>query len=199
MSWNVPQQKIGATLDWIDYIAATLFTILGAGCLVTVLIGVPGTWLMILIALGLEFLQRLWAAPGSDWMFPIWVFVVVVLIAGLGELLELVAGAFGAKKGGASRKGMLGALLGGVMGAIIGTFLIPIPLVGSLVGALVGCAGGAILGELNNSKEIELKDTLKPAAGAVVGRVLGTLAKLPCALMVWVILSVSAFVRISWL
>ena len=34
---------------------------------------------------------------------------------------------------------------------------------------------------------------LKPAAGAVVGRILGTLAKLPCALAVWVILSISAF------
>ena len=186
-------------MDWIDYIAATLFTILGAGCLITVVIGVPGTWLMILLALALQFLQRIWAGAGQDWMFPIWVFVVVVLVAGLGEILELVASAFGARKGGASRKGMLGALIGGIAGAVAGTFLIPIPLIGSLAGALLGCAAGAIAGEMNGSREIEFKDTLKPAAGALVGRVLGTLAKLPCAVVVWVILSVSAFVRIPWL
>ena len=181
-------------LIWIDYIAATVFTILGMGCLVTVVIGVPGTWIMILLAIGLEFLQRLWAPTGSDWLFPIWIFIVVIVIAGVGEVLELVAGAYGAKKGGASRKGMLGALIGGIFGAIIGTFVIPIPLIGSLIGALMGCAAGAIVGELNNEGDTRLKETIKPAAGAVIGRVLGTLAKLPCALAVWVILSVSAFV-----
>lgn len=181
-------------MDWIDYIAATLFTLVGAGCLVTVVIGVPGTWIMIALALGLEFLQRLWAPEGSDWLFSIWVFVAVVIIAGIGEALEFVAGAYGAKKGGASRRGMLGALIGGFAGAILGTVLIPIPLVGSLIGALLGCGAGAIIGEMNNSRETTLKETLKPATGAVIGRVLGTLAKLPCAIAVWVILSVSAFV-----
>ena len=90
---------------------------------------------------------------------------------------------------------MLGALLGGIVGAIVGTFVIPIPLVGSLIGALFGCGLGAIIGELNNAKDTRLKDTIKPAAGAVVGRILGTLAKLPCAIAVWVILSVAAFWR----
>jgi uncharacterized protein YqgC (DUF456 family) len=180
--------------EWIDYTAASLFTLMGAGCLLLVVIGMPGTWLMIVLAICLEFLQRLWAPAGSDWMFSIWVFVGVVLIAGLGEVLELVAGAFGAKKGGASRKGMLGAMLGGILGALIGTFMIPIPVIGSLIGALLGCAGGAVVGELNNSPETTLKDTIKPATGAVIGRVLGTLAKMPCAIAVWVTLAVSAFV-----
>ena len=178
--------------DWIDIVAATVFTLLGAGCLVTVLIGIPGTWIMIGLAVGLEFLQRLWAPAGSDWVFSIWIFLAVLVIAGIGEVLELIAGAYGAKKGGASRKGMIGALIGGVLGAIIGTFIIPIPLVGSLIGALLGCAGGAIVGELNN-EDTTLKQTIKPAAGAVIGRVLGTLAKLPCAITVWVVLSVAAF------
>ena len=181
-------------MEWIDYLAASIFTLLGAACLLIVVIGMPGTWIMIGLAIGLEFLQRLWAPAGSEYMFSIWVFVAVILIAALGEFLEFVAGAFGAKKGGASKRGMLGVLIGGVLGAIIGTFIIWIPFVGSLIGALLGCAGGAIIGEFNASRETTLKDTIKPAAGAVIGRILGTLAKLPCALAVWVILSVSAFI-----
>lgn len=180
-------------MEWIDYLAASIFTLLGAGCLLIVVIGMPGTWIMIALAVILEFVQPLWAPAGAEWMFSIWIFVAVILIAALGEFLEFVAGAFGAKKGGASKRGMLGALIGGVVGAIAGTFVIPIPLVGSLLGALLGCALGAIIGELNASSDTKLKDTLKPAAGAVVGRILGTLAKLPCALVVWVVLSISAF------
>lgn len=182
-------------MDWIDLIAAIIFTIIGMGCLVIVLVGMPGTWVMIGLAVGLEFLQRLWAPTGSAWMIPIWVFIVVVLVALLGEFLELVAGAFGAKKGGASRKGMLGALIGGIGGALVGTFAIPIPLVGSLLGAIIGSAIGAIIGELNATPDTTLKDTVKPAAGAVLGRILGTLAKFPCAVVVWITLSTAAILQ----
>ena len=59
-------------MEWIDYIAATLFTLLGAGCLLGVVIGVPGTWIMIVLAVILEFVQPLWAPAGSPYMFSIW-------------------------------------------------------------------------------------------------------------------------------
>ena len=179
-------------MNWIALVAAIIFCILSFGCLALVLVSFPGTWIMILLAVGLEFLQRLWAPAGSDWMFPWWIFLIVVVIAALGEFLELIAGAFGAKKGGASKKGMLGALIGGVLGAIVGTFAIPIPLIGSLLGAIAGSAIGAIIGELNAGSHVQLKDTVKPAAGAVIGRILGTLAKFPCAVVVWTTLSVTA-------
>lgn len=182
-------------MAWLDYTSASLFTLLGIGCLMLVVIGMPGTWLMIGLAALLEFAHYFWADAGDPWMIPLWVFIVVILVAGLGELLELVAGAFGAKKGGASKKGMIGALIGGILGALVGTFAIPIPLVGSLVGAVLGCATGAILGELNHNPNSKLADTIKPAAGAVAGRILGTLAKLPCAIVVWAMLSSAAFWR----
>jgi hypothetical protein len=38
-----------------------------------------------------------------------------------------------------------------------------------------------------------LRDSAKPAFGAVLGRVLGTLSKLPIAVAVWVLLAVAAF------
>ena len=182
-------------MAWIDLLLAIIFLLLGSGCTVIVLIGLPGTWLMLALAFGLCLLQRLWAPSGSEWMVPWWVFLIGVVIAIIGEVLEFMAGALGAKKGGASKKGMLGALLGGFAGTILGTFLIPVPIVGSLIGAIVGCGVGAVVGELMASPDSRIKDTIKPATGAVVGRILGALAKLPCAFVVWVLLGVSLFIQ----
>ena len=182
-------------MAWIDLFLAIIFVVIGSGCTVVVLIGLPGTWVMIALAFGLCAIQRLWAPSGSEWMVPWWVFVISIVIAIIGEVLEFMAGALGAKKGGASKQGMLGALIGGFAGTIIGTFVIPIPIVGSLIGAILGCGIGAVIGELKATPDAQLKDTLKPAAGAVVGRILGALAKLPCAFVVWVLLSVALFLH----
>ena len=135
-------------MAWIDLLLAVLFMVIGSGCTVIVLIGLPGTWLMIALAFGLSLTQRLWAPSGSEWLVPWWVFLIGIVIAIIGEVLEFMAGALGAKKGGASKQGMLGALIGGFAGTLIGTFVIPIPIVGSLIGAIIGCGIGAIIGEL---------------------------------------------------
>ncbi|MEE2681813.1 MAG: DUF456 domain-containing protein [Planctomycetota bacterium] len=180
---------------WIDLLLAVIFVVIGSGCTVIVLIGLPGTWLMIALAFGLCLVQRLWAPSESEWMVPWWVFVIGIVIAGVGEILEFMAGALGAKKGGASKQGMFGALIGGFAGTLIGTFTIPIPIVGSLIGAILGCGIGAILGELKATPDAQLKDTIRPAAGAVIGRILGALAKLPCALVVWIMLSVALMLQ----
>ena len=119
--------------------------------------------------------------------------MISIVIAIIGEVLEFIAGALGAKKGGASKQGMRGALIGGFAGTILGTFLIPVPIVGSLIGAILGCGVGAVIGELKASPDSRLKDTIKPATGAVVGRILGALAKLPWAFVVWVLLAVALF------
>lgn len=177
---------------WLDLVAVLIFIVLGAGSITLVVIGLPGTWLLIGLAVGLEFIQRLWAPSGSEWLIPWWVFIVAVVIAIIGEVLEFLAGALGAKKGGASKRGMLGSLLGGLIGTVAGTVLIPIPIIGSLVGAVIGCGAGAIIGELTAEHDVQLKDTIKPAAGAVVGRILGTLAKVPCAAIAWVVLCAAA-------
>lgn len=182
-------------MAWIDLLLAVIFMVIGSGCTVIVLIGLPGTWLMIALAFGLCLVQRLWAGSGSDWLVPWWVFLIGIVIAIIGEVLEFMAGALGAKKGGASKQGMLGALIGGFAGTLIGTFTIPVPIVGSLIGAIIGCGIGAVIGELKATPEAQLKDTIKPAAGAVVGRILGALAKLPCALVVWILLSVALLLQ----
>ena len=109
----------------------------------------------------------------------------------LGEFLEFTAGTVGAKRGGASRRGMVGAFIGGVVGAILGA---PFGLIlGALAGGMVGTAIGAMVGELTRSG-VTLNQTIKPATGAMAGRLFGTLGKLACGIVAWVVLTVAAFV-----
>ena len=49
-------------------------------------------------------------------------------------MLELFSGVLGAKKGGGTRRGMVGSVIGGLVGAFALTFFFP--LVGTLVGSL---------------------------------------------------------------
>ena len=81
--------------------------------------------------------------------------------------------------------------MGGLAGAVLG-LAIPLPIVGSLIGALIGTFLGAMAGELTLPDQ-DWRGTLRPATGATVGRVLGTLSKIPIAVAMWIALVVAAF------
>ncbi|MFM7053025.1 MAG: DUF456 family protein [Planctomycetota bacterium] len=172
---------------------AVVFALFGACCLGVAVLGIPGAWMMIAAAVGIDCLDWLWLPAGAPLTFHPLTIAAAALVAGVGELLEFLGGAAGARRFGASGRGMLGALVGGFVGAIAGTVLIPILVVGTLAGALAGTALGAIAGELLSGKR-RLKDTVRPAAGAVVGRIAGTLLKLPTTAAVLCILASAAFV-----
>lgn len=180
-------------MEWILYIVAAGFALLGVACLVLVVLGLPGTWVMIGIALVIEALDGIYLSDEADPTFTWWIIGLAILLAGVGELLEFLAGVLGAKKGGASRRGMIGSLIGGIVGAIVLTPLLPIPVVGTLIGALIGTFAGAVVFELSHPENNDVRDTVKPAVGATIGRLLGTLAKVPIAIVVWLTLSVAAF------
>jgi uncharacterized protein YqgC (DUF456 family) len=116
-----------------------------------------------------------------------------VVLAGLGELIEFAAGAAGAKRGGAGRRGMIGALIGGIVGALLLTPFIPVPVVGTLIGAIIGTFIGAVLGEVTGLEPKTVRGSMKPALGATIGRVAGTVGKMGTAIVVWLTLSVAAF------
>ncbi len=186
-------EPIAQALDlaWIAWPVASIFTLLGLACIVLMLLGLPGTWFMIGLAVTIDLIDVWWLPEEDRPTFSILVLAIAVALAALGELLEFVASALGAKKAGASRRGVIGALAGSLVGAVAGTFLLPIPVVGTLAGAVAGSFGGAVLGEVSAGRSIE--HTMKPATGAAIGRVLGTLGKLPFSVAVWAILSVAAF------
>lgn len=106
-----------------------LFVCSVTGVLIGVL-GLPGNFVPVAAAL----VAVLWG-NGTDftWMW----FVIFLLVAASGEVLEQITGAVGARKSGASRAGMLGAVLGGLLGGIAGTVILPV--IGSFVGVFLGC------------------------------------------------------------
>jgi uncharacterized protein YqgC (DUF456 family) len=177
---------------WIWFwliLVGLLFAVIGVACVISVVFGLPGSWLLILMALLIEVADTLYLPEGERQTFHWWVLIVCIVLAGIGELLEFFAGMLGAKTAGSSKYGVWGALIGGLGGAILGLF---IPLIGSLVGALLGTFLGAIAGELIWQKR-SLQDSVVPATGATIGRILGSLSKVPIAFAIWLLLVVSVF------
>lgn len=151
-----------------------LFGLFGAACVFATLVGLPGTWALLGGALLVEALDFLWLGAGvSTFGWP-WL-VGAVLLALLGEGLEFVSGLLGARAGGATRRGMIGAVLGGLLGALGGTALVPV--VGTLVGGALGTFGGALLGETTGPAARSRREALVPALSATVAKVMGSIAK----------------------
>jgi len=178
----------------IEILVALGFATLGLLAVGLVVAGLPGAWLLIAAAITTDLLQDMWMPAGAPLTFHPITIGVAVLVAAIGEVLEFALSAAGAKRFGASRAGMIGSIIGGVLGALIGTCAIPLPVAGTLAGALLGTAAGAVLGELAGGKK-SIRQTARPATGAVIGRLIGTLAKLPCAAIVFLILAVAAFAK----
>lgn len=179
-------------VDWLHYFIITAFALVGMACVFSVVISLPGTWVMLGLAVLIELIDGLYLTAAEPVTFGWKVLAVCFGIALFGELLEFIAGALGAKAGGGTRRGMVGAIVGGFVGGIAFTFMLPIPLVGTLVGALVGTFVGAVMGEVTAEQAMTVRGSMRPAAGATVGRVLGTVAKVGIAMVVWVVLVVAA-------
>lgn len=178
--------------DSIPLTVGAGYALFGLLCVFLVVVGLPGTWILIAGAIVIDCLDWLWLPPGSPLTFHPLTIIAAILVGLVGEALEFALSAAGARRFGASKRGMLGAVIGGVVGAIAGTLLIWIPVVGTLVGALAGTAAGAIIGETSDGKKT-IREATQPAIGAVIGRVLGTLAKLPVAVAVWIIFAIAVF------
>lgn len=162
-------------------LAIPLFGLLG---LSLTLVGLPGTWLTLAGAALAE-----WAT--EERLFSTWTLVAAVGLACVGELLEFLAAAGGARRAGASRAGAVGALIGGVLGAVAGTFLIPVPLVGTIAGGALGAFALSALAERGEGRP--LAEALDVGGGAARGHALGLLGKLGAAVGVWFLLTVAAF------
>ena len=163
-----------------------LLTVNALGVLLVAL-QMPGTWLILLATT----VAAWWGGLAWDGvMFTYWTLIALLLLAILGEVLEFFAGAAGASKAGASRRGVMGAIVGGVVGAILGTiFLAFIPILGTLIGAALGAGVGSIAGDLWAGRKWGLAFTA--GRGAAVGRFWGALWKLVIALMMWTVVVVA--------
>jgi uncharacterized protein YqgC (DUF456 family) len=178
------------------YVVASLVSILALGFLLLTLVGLPGTWGMVVMAVLLA-----WLVPQEVFTSIPWIYVAVLVgLALLGELVEFVASAAGVGKLGGSRRAATLAIVGSLVGAIVGMVVglpIPIPVVGSLIGSIilggVGAAVGALIGERMTGKAWD--GSVKIGMAAFVGRIFGTVGKTFCAAIMAAMLIVLVWVK----
>jgi uncharacterized protein len=140
-------------------------------------LGLPGLWLIVV------------AAPVFNWLtgtrrIGLATMIGVGLLAVAAEVLDLVLAAGAARKYGGTQRAAWGAAIGGLAGALIG---VPIPVEGSVVGALTGVFLGALVAEA--SRGTGAKGAVRVATGAVIGRVVASVAKvgIACVMAGWVL------------
>ena len=154
--------------------------VLGLTCMVAWalnLLALPGNW----VSIGAIAIY-VWLGPDDGRAaIGISVLVAAFLLALLGEAIELIAAAMGAKRAGASRRGTLFALIGSFIGAIVGAIVgIPIPAVGSILAAILfggaGATVGAMYGEWSDGRP--WRESWAVGHAAFWGRTFGMLGKL---------------------
>ncbi len=163
----------------------TLMIVVGLLSVVATIAGLPGTWVVLLAALALQW----WRPDTYDW----WTLGVAGGLVILAEVVEFAAGAMGAGKAGGSKRAALAATVGGLIGALVGTVVIPVLIVGTIVGAAVGSGVGALA--LERTKQGRTwGDAGRVAQGAFVGRLVATVVKGALALVLAVILAAAVFI-----
>ncbi|MBY0313367.1 MAG: DUF456 family protein [Phycisphaerales bacterium] len=175
-TWDILVGLGACTLAWVG-VLLTAFTL-------------PGIWFALLAAGAAQW----WSiAMRPEPMFSWWTLGVCAALALTAELVEVGASAVGAAKAGGTKKGAIGSVIGAILGAIVGTFALAfLPVLGTIIGASIGAGLGALLLE-KHLGEKTWQEAGKVGAGAAIGRLLATVAKVAFAAVVATVLSVAAF------
>src|SRR6266540_2682307 len=141
----------------------------------SVLPGIPSTPLVMLVAIG----HRLWfGAAGASNL----VLIILGLLMVMSLVMDYVASMYGAKRLGATWRGVLGAVVGGLVGIFF-----------ALPGIIVGPFLGALLFEMMGGRE--WKPAARAGLGAVVGLFIGALGKLACCVAMMALFAFSVIVQ----
>lgn len=133
---------------------------------VLILVGLIGTLLPVMPGALLVFLGMFAGAWADDFSRVGWaVLGVLAILTVLFYVLDFLAGAYGARRLGASRWGVVGAILGALVGMFFG-----------FIGVVVGPFVGAVVGELLARRG--LLEASRAGAGAWIGLVLSVAARL---------------------
>ncbi len=120
------------------------------------------------------FLNSLWYGIATGFhKFSFSFLLTLFLVALAVELLEYFIIAFGARRYGASKLGVVVAILGGIGGSISGFFFSPV--IGAIIGGFVGVIVGTLGIELFKGRT--MRDSLYATFGAVIGRIGGLTVK----------------------
>lgn len=185
-----PSVETASWTGWLEpsgtVLLASLLVILCVVAWGTNLIALPGNWMSVaLLAL------YVWLGPHEGRAaiggIPL---VVAFLMALIGEIVEFLAAALGAKKAGASRRSTIYAVIGSMVGAIAGAIIgVPVPVIGSVLAAILfgglGATAGAMYGEWTDGKS--WKESWSIGHAAFWGRTFGTIGKVSVGFVIVVI------------
>jgi uncharacterized protein YqgC (DUF456 family) len=147
------------TFEQVAGLVLTLL-VMGVGMAGSVLPAIPGPPLVLAAAMG----HRLWFGENGASNMVLGILAGLVVLA-LG--LDYLATLLGARKLGATWRGVLGAGLGGLVGIFTGPLgIIAAPFVGATVGEMLGGR--------------ELREASRAGIGAVLGLLAGVVGKVAC-------------------
>jgi len=156
----------------MSFVLAVLgWTILALGItagLLLDLVGLFGNWIILGTA------AAVWLCTGFH-HFGAWSLLSLAALALLGDILEMIAAGYGARKFGGGKGAIFASLVGCIVGAIVGTPWFPV--VGTLLGACAGAFAGAALYELLITGKTA-GASIQTGVGAALGRIGGVIAKL---------------------
>ena len=131
--------------------------------LLLVPIGLPGTWIQVLVLAGATFFDRFSAV----------LLLGATVLAILGEAAEYAFMKRYAERYGGSRRAFWGALIGGMLGIMVG---VPVPVVGSVIAGVLGSFLGA--GAVTYWETRHFGTAGRVGWGVVLGRMFAAAAKL---------------------
>ena len=149
------------TQEIIGFIIAEGFMVIGA--VGSMLPAIPSTPVVFLAALG----HKIYFGDNSISYLILAILGVITLFS---LIMDYIASLVGARKLGATWRGVAGALIGGILGLFLGPW-----------GILIGPFIGALTFEMMGGRQFE--EASKAGFGALLGIVAGTLGKFICAIV----------------
>ncbi|HTD65844.1 MAG TPA: DUF456 domain-containing protein [Candidatus Limnocylindria bacterium] len=162
------------TTEQIIGLALALF-VMCIGCLGSILPAVPSTPLVLIAAIGHKLY---FGATGSGWI----TLTLLLLITALALVMDYLASLYGAKRFGATKKGMAGAIIGGIVGLFF-----------NLPGILLGPFIGATTFEMAGGRE--WKPAMKAGIGATLGLFAGAIGKFVCCFSMMMLFTINVIWR----
>lgn len=148
------------TQEIIGFIIAEGFMVIGA--VGSMLPAIPSTPVVFLAALG----HKIYFGDNSISYLILAILGIITLFS---LIMDYIASLVGARKLGATWRGVAGALIGGILGLFLGPW-----------GILIGPFIGALTFEMMGGRQFE--EASKAGFGALLGIVAGTLGKFICAI-----------------
>lgn len=150
-------------MDWniLWYVIAGILIVAGLiGAILPNLPGIPVMFGGMLLAAWVGHFQKI----------PVWVIVLLGVLAAFSILFDFLSGTWGAKKYGASKAAVWGAFIGTIVGLFFG-----------IPGIILGPFVGAVVGQLASGSRAE--HAARVGVGTWIGLLIGTAIKLATAFM----------------